>query len=81
MSDLAKELFTNDQYKKVILKNYGDAKLAVIKLLRELTDKDLKEAKLFVECPPSLLMGGLSEIEAERIQSEFAHIGAIVEIK
>ena len=28
MSDLAKELFTNDQYKKVILKNYGDAKLA-----------------------------------------------------
>ena len=65
----------------VILKAAGGSKLAVVKLVKELTGKGLKEAKEAVDGAPCTLKEGVSKDEAEGLQKSLEEAGAEVEIK
>jgi large subunit ribosomal protein L7/L12 len=65
----------------VVLKNFGGNKLAVIKVVREITGLGLKEAKELVEGAPKTLKEGVSKADAEAIQKQLTEAGAEVEIK
>ena len=65
----------------VVLKNFGGNKLAVIKVVREITGLGLKEAKELVEGAPKTLKDGVSKADAEAIQKQLSEAGAEVEIK
>ncbi len=64
----------------VKLTNSGDKKIQVIKVLRELTNLGLKEAKDAVDATPAVVKEGVSKDEAEKIKAKFAEVGATVEI-
>jgi large subunit ribosomal protein L7/L12 len=66
---------------EVILKAAGASKLAVVKLVKELTGQGLKEAKELVDAAPSSLKAGVSKDEAEGLKSALEEAGAEVEIK
>jgi large subunit ribosomal protein L7/L12 len=65
----------------VILKAAGGSKLAVVKLVKELTGLGLKEAKGLVDGAPAPLKEGVSKDEAEGLKSSLEEAGAEVEIK
>jgi large subunit ribosomal protein L7/L12 len=65
----------------VILKAAGGSKLAVVKLVKELTGAGLKEAKDLVDSAPATLKEGVSKDEAEGLKSSLEEAGAEVEIK
>ena len=65
----------------VILTHPGDAKINVIKAVREVTNLGLKEAKDLVEGAPKPIKEGVSKEEAETIKKKFGEAGATVEIK
>lgn len=65
----------------VILKSAGASKLAVVKLVKELTGAGLKEAKEMVDAAPATLKEGVSKDEAEGLKSALVEAGAEVEIK
>ena len=65
----------------VILASAGDQKLQVIKVVRELTQLGLKEAKDLVEGAPQPLKQGVTKEEAEEIKRKLEEVGAKVEIK
>ncbi len=65
----------------VILKSAGGSKLAVVKLVKELTGAGLKEAKEMVDGAPATLKEGVSKDEAEGLKSSLEEAGAEVEIK
>ena len=65
----------------VVLNNFGGNKLAVIKVVREITGLGLKEAKELVEGAPKTLKEGVSKADAEAIQKQLSEAGAEVEIK
>ncbi len=65
----------------VILKSAGGSKLAVVKLVKELTGLGLKEAKDLVDGAPAPLKEGVSKDEAEGLKSSLEEAGAEVEIK
>ena len=65
----------------VILKAAGGSKLAVVKLVKELTGLGLKEAKELVDSAPSPLKEGVSKDEAEGLKSSLEEAGAEVEVK
>ena len=65
----------------VILKAAGASKLAVVKLVKELTGKGLKEAKELVDSAPAALKEGVSKDEANGLKSSLEEAGAEVEIK
>ena len=65
----------------VILKAAGGAKLAVVKLVKEMTGVGLKEAKAKVDAAPSALKEGVSKDEAEALKAQLEEAGAEVEIK
>ncbi|MBT6160343.1 50S ribosomal protein L7/L12 [Flavobacteriaceae bacterium] len=65
----------------VILKAAGASKLAVVKLVKELTGLGLKEAKEVVDNAPSPLKEGISKDEAEALQKSLEEAGAEVELK
>ncbi len=65
----------------VVLKSFGDSKLAVIKEVRSLLSLGLKEAKEVVESAPSELKEGASKEEAESMKSTIEKAGGEVEIK
>jgi large subunit ribosomal protein L7/L12 len=65
----------------VILKSAGASKLAVVKLVKELTGAGLKEAKEMVDAAPATLKEGVSKDEAEGLKSSLEEAGAEVEIK
>jgi len=65
----------------VILKNVGDKKINVIKVVREVTSLGLKEAKDLVDGAPKPLKEGVSKEEAEAIKAKFAEVGAIIELQ
>jgi large subunit ribosomal protein L7/L12 len=65
----------------VILKAAGGSKLAVVKLVKELTGLGLKEAKELVDSAPAPLKEGVSKDEAEGLKSALVEAGAEVEIK
>lgn len=65
----------------VILKSGGASKLAVVKLVKELTGQGLKEAKELVDNAPSTLKEAVSKDEAEGLKASLEEAGAEVEIK
>ena len=65
----------------VVLKSAGSAKLAVVKLVKELTGLGLKEAKEMVDGAPSNLKEGVAKDEAEALKKQLEEAGAEVEIK
>ena len=65
----------------VILKNSGANKLAVVKLVKDLTGQGLKEAKELVDGAPSKLKEGVSKEEAESLKKSLEEAGAEVELK
>ena len=65
----------------VILKAAGSSKLAVVKLVKELTGQGLKEAKGIVDSAPATLKEGVSKDEAEALKTQLEEAGAEVEIK
>jgi len=65
----------------VVLKSFGGNKLAVIKVVREITGLGLKEAKEMVEGAPKTLKEGVSKADAEAIQKQLTEAGAEVEVK
>ena len=65
----------------VILKAPGGAKLAVVKLVKELTGLGLKDAKGLVDSAPAPVKEGVSKDEAEGLKKSLEEAGAEVEIK
>jgi large subunit ribosomal protein L7/L12 len=65
----------------VILKAAGASKLAVVKLVKELTGLGLKEAKELVDGAPKNLKEGVAKDEAEALKTQLEEAGAEVEIK
>ncbi len=65
----------------VILTGFGANKLAVIKVVRELTGLGLKEAKEIVEGAPKTLKEGVDKATAEDYKAKLAEAGATVDIK
>lgn len=65
----------------VILKAAGASKLAVVKLVKELTGLGLKEAKELVDGAPSAVKEGVSKDEAEALKASLEEAGAEVELK
>jgi len=65
----------------VILKSAGASKLAVVKLVKELTGLGLKEAKALVDEAPKPLKEGIAKDEADALKSSLEEAGAEVEIK
>ncbi len=65
----------------VILKSAGASKLAVVKLVKELTGLGLKEAKELVDSAPKALKEGVAKDEAESLKKQLEEAGAEVEVK
>ena len=65
----------------VVLKEAGANKIAVIKVVREVTGLGLKEAKDLVDGAPKTVKEGASKEEAEELKAKFEEAGATVELK
>jgi large subunit ribosomal protein L7/L12 len=65
----------------VILKSPGGAKLAIVKLVKDLTGLGLKESKDLVDGAPKPVKEGISKDEAEAIKKQLEEAGAEVELK
>ncbi|WP_179351740.1 50S ribosomal protein L7/L12 [Winogradskyella vidalii] len=65
----------------VILKAAGASKLAVVKLVKELTGLGLKDAKGLVDDAPSPIKEGVTKDEAEALKAQLEEAGAEVELK
>ena len=65
----------------VVLKAAGANKLAIVKLVKELTGLGLKEAKDLVDGAPSNIKEGLAKAEAEALKKQLEEAGAEVELK
>lgn len=65
----------------IILKAAGASKLAVVKLVKELTGKGLKESKELVDSAPAPIKEGIAKDEAEALKKQLEEAGAEVEMK
>jgi large subunit ribosomal protein L7/L12 len=65
----------------VILKSAGASKLAIVKLVKDLTGAGLKEAKDIVDGAPAAIKSGISKDEAEALKKQLEEAGAEVELK
>ncbi|MCD4790595.1 MAG: 50S ribosomal protein L7/L12 [Bacteroidales bacterium] len=65
----------------VIIKAAGQSKLAVVKLVKELTSLGLKESKELVDAAPKAIKEGITKDEAEALRSQLEEAGAEVEVK
>ncbi len=65
----------------VVLKSAGAAKLAVVKLVKDLTGLGLKEAKELVDNAPKPVKEGVAKDEAESLRKQLEEAGAEVEVK
>ena len=65
----------------VVLEGYGDAKIQVIKVVRELTTLGLKEAKELVEGVPATILEGAEKEDAEAAKAKLEEAGAAVTLK
>lgn len=65
----------------VILKEAGGQKLAVVKLVKDLTGLGLKEAKDLVDGAPKEVKTGVTKEEAEALKKQLEEAGAVVEVK
>ena len=65
----------------VVLTDFGAQKVAVIKVVREITGLGLKEAKELVESAPKAIKEGVGKDEAEAIKAKLEEAGAAAELK
>ena len=65
----------------VVLKTAGDKKINVIKIVREITNLGLKEAKDLVDSVPKPVKEKVTKEEAESIKAKFEEVGATVELQ
>jgi large subunit ribosomal protein L7/L12 len=65
----------------VVLEGFGDNKIAVIKVVREITGLGLKEAKETVESAPKAIQEGIAKDKAEAIKAKLEEAGAAVTVK
>ena len=65
----------------VVLEGFGDNKIAVIKVVREITGLGLKEAKEAVESAPKAIQEGVAKDKAEEIKAKLEEAGAAVTLK
>lgn len=65
----------------VILKNGGNAKLGVVKIVKDITGLGLKEAKDLVDGAPKPVKEGVDKATAEQIKAQLTEAGAEVEVK
>lgn len=65
----------------VVLTSFGDAKMAVIKAVKDVCGLGLKEAKELVEAAPKAIKEGASKAEAEEIKAKLEEAGAKIELK
>ena len=65
----------------VFIKDVGDKKIPVIKVVRELTGLGLKEAKDMVESSDKAIREGIPKDEAEKVKKQLEEAGAVVELK
>ena len=65
----------------VVLTGFGEQKIKVIKVVREITGQGLAEAKATVEGVPSKIKEGVSKDEAEELKKKLTEVGGAVEIK
>ena len=65
----------------VVLENFGEKKIGVIKVVRAATSLGLKEAKDLVEAAPSKVKEGIAKEDAEKLKTELEEAGATVTIK
>lgn len=64
----------------IVLKEPGDSKLQVIKIIREITSLGIKEAKELADNAPKPIKTGVPKEEAEGIKDRLVEVGAIVEL-
>ena len=64
----------------IVLKESGANKIAVIKVVRDVTGLGLKEAKELVDGAPKTVKEGVAAAEAEEIKAKFVEAGAVVEL-
>lgn len=67
--------------RKVVLVNAGQQKVQLIKKVKELTGKGLKECKEMVDNLPAVIREGIEEEEAAQIRSQLEEVGAEVEVQ
>ncbi len=77
----AAEEAAGDGKKTVVLASAGGQKIAVIKVVRELTGLGLKEAKDLVDAAPKPVKEGVEKAEAEEIKKKLEEAGATVELQ
>ncbi len=65
----------------VVLEGFGDNKIAVIKVVREITGLGLKEAKEAVESAPKAIQEGVAKDKAEELKAKLEGAGAAVSLK
>lgn len=65
----------------VVIKDAGQQKIQVIKVVREVTGKGLKEAKDVVEAAPAVVKEGMKKVDAEELKKKLEEAGATVELK
>ena len=65
----------------VVLEGFGDNKIAVIKVVREVTSMGLKEAKELVESAPTTVIEGANKDDAEAAKAKFEEAGAAITLK
>lgn len=65
----------------VVMSSFGDAKLNVVKVVKNLTGASLMDAKKLVEAVPATIKEKASKEEAEKIKGELEEAGATVELK
>lgn len=65
----------------VVLEGFGDQKIGVIKVVREITGLGLKEAKALVEEAPKAIVEGVNKDKAEEVKAKLEEAGAAVSIK
>lgn len=65
----------------VVLTSFGDAKMAVIKVAKDVLGLGLKEAKAVVEAAPKAIKEGVAKAEAEELKAKLEEAGAKIELK
>lgn len=65
----------------VVLTSFGDAKMAVIKAVKDACGLGLKEAKELVEAAPKAIKEGVAKAEAEELKAKLEEAGATIELK
>ncbi|QDV22766.1 50S ribosomal protein L7/L12 [Aureliella helgolandensis] len=65
----------------VVMTSFGDAKLNVVKVVKNLTGASLMDSKKLVEAVPAKIKEGVSKDEAEKVKKELEEAGATVELK